>query len=112
MIAPGLRLFADYLTERTALLPRARLGPRKKLIGKNTQESVEAGVNGGYEGMLIHLIESAAKEAGFRRAKLIVTGGDGKLFASRLPLFHVLEEILPMRGLSLLERFNSQWHVR
>lgn len=107
MIAPGLQLFSDYLKERTALLPSARLGPVTRVIGRNTGESVDAGVNAGYEGMLAHLIREAAREAGFRKPKLIVTGGDGKLFASRLPLFHALDEILPMRGLALLDRFNS-----
>jgi len=75
IIVPGIRLSAESLFQKTALLPKisAIKGPRT-LIGKETQESILSGIFYGYGSMCCGLIDRIAKKIS-GRPKVIVTGG-------------------------------------
>lgn len=75
IIVPGLRLSAEALFQKTALLPRIEIVkiPRH-LIGKDTRESILSGLFHGYGALCSGLIDKIA--GGFRvRPKVVVTGG-------------------------------------
>lgn len=75
IIVPGIRLSAESLYKKTALLPKinAIKGP-KALIGRDTQESILSGLFFGYGSMCCGLIDSLAKDLK-GNPKVIVTGG-------------------------------------
>ena len=79
IIVSGIRLSAESLFQKTALLPKlsAIKGPRA-LIGKNTQESILSGIFFGYGSMCCGLIEHIEQEIK-GNPKVIVTGGYTRL---------------------------------
>ncbi|MFH0754741.1 MAG: type III pantothenate kinase [Candidatus Omnitrophota bacterium] len=73
-IIPGIRLSTEALFEKTALLPRVRIVPPRRVIGRSTEESIQSGIFHGYgalcDGMVIRLgIEMNCDP------KVIMTGG-------------------------------------
>ena len=75
IIVPGIRLSAESLNKKTALLPNIHSikGPRS-LIGKDTQESILSGLFNGYGSMCNGLIDRISKKIS-GRPKIIITGG-------------------------------------
>ena len=75
IIIPGIRLSAESLFQKTALLPRVEsIKAPRQLIGKDTKESILSGLFFGYGAMscgLIDLISQRLK----RKANVIITGG-------------------------------------
>ena len=75
IIIPGLRLSAESLFQKTALLPRIdTIRAPRSLIGKDTTESILSGLFNGYGAMCRGLIEQITS-AMPRRPKVIITGG-------------------------------------
>lgn len=81
-IAPGLESAAHALRAAAAQLPEVKLEMPRRAIGKNTSQSVQAGVVLGYEGLVDRLIElmrsemAAADPAIGNAAPVIGTGDD------------------------------------
>ena len=79
IIIPGLRLSAESLFQKTALLPRVdTIRAPRSLIGKDTQESILSGLFNGYGAMCRGLIDRIAGTMP-RRPKVIITGGHTRL---------------------------------
>ena len=75
IIIPGLRLSAESLFQKTALLPRIdNIRAPRSLIGKDTAESILSGLFNGYGAMCRGLIDQIAGTMS-RRPKVIITGG-------------------------------------
>ena len=49
-IGPGLQVSLDALVSRTAMLPRVELQMPQTVLGRNTEEQIQAGVVAGYVG--------------------------------------------------------------
>ncbi len=82
VIAPGVRMSADALHSRTALLPEVNPEPIRRVIGKNTVACMQSGLYHGTIAMVEGLVARVKKE--HRRAKrVIATGGDAGLIARR-----------------------------
>jgi type III pantothenate kinase len=73
VIAPGVNLFADSLSRRTARLPRIGLEPPPRAIGRSTVEALRSGIVLGHTSMVDGLLERVCGELGERRA--VATGG-------------------------------------
>ena len=73
-IIPGLRLSAQALFEKTALLPRVRIEEPRKVIGRSTEESIQSGIFHGYGALCDGMVERLGEEMGCR-LKVIMTGG-------------------------------------
>ena len=74
IIVPGIRLSADTLFQKAALLPLVRIQPAGALIGRDTKESILSGLFHGYGAMLKGLIAQIKSEIK-GTPKVIVTGG-------------------------------------
>ena len=74
IIVPGIRLSAESLFHKTALIPRIDIVKPGPLIGKDTQQSVLSGMFYGYGAMSRGLITLLTKELK-AKPKVIVTGG-------------------------------------
>lgn len=79
IIVSGIRLSADSLFQKTALLPKIGVikGPHA-LIGKDTRGSILSGIFFGYGAMCCGLIDQIAKKIK-GKPKVIVTGGYTRL---------------------------------
>lgn len=83
IIIPGIRLSAESLFLKTALLPNIHNIRRpKKIVGKSTEESILSGIFYGYGAMCTGLIQTLKdkpygklKRKALKRAKIILTGG-------------------------------------
>ena len=96
-IAPGLDSAAAALRERAAQLPQVRLDSPGRAIGRNTAESVRAGIVIGWAGLVDRLTETMSVELGYpsRKVALVGTG------ESSIP------EVLPHRGFDLYEPYMA-----
>ncbi len=61
-IVPGLRLSAEALFEKTALLPRIHLNEPGRAIGRSTEESIQSGLFHGFGALCDGMILRISKE--------------------------------------------------
>lgn len=74
-IVPGINMSAESLFQKTALLPNVEhMKSPKKLIGKNTEESILSGLFFGYGALCNGMIDMIAKKIGGNPV-VVVTGG-------------------------------------
>jgi type III pantothenate kinase len=101
IIAPGLAALADYLHEKTALLPRVKLRQPRRAIGRSTEEAILIGVVCGYRGLVRELLKAIRRELGGRRVPVVATGGCARLVAAGLPEIKAVVPELTLTGLRL-----------
>ncbi len=101
-IIPGIRLSAEALFEKTALLPRVRIAAPKHVIGRSTEESIQSGLFHGYGALCDGMVGRLSEEMGCR-PRVIITGGYagllGKFMRSRIT---AVDEDLIFKGMGLL----------
>jgi len=73
VIAPGLPMMFDYLSERTALLPHVEAADVVGAVGKSTEEAMQIGARAGYRGMVKGVLDDICAEIG--ECSLCATGG-------------------------------------
>jgi len=102
VIAPGLGLMADYLHDRTALLPHIKVAKPARAVGRSTREAMLSGAVNGYRGLVKEILARIrAEEFRGRRPVVVATGGDAPLIGEGLPLFDAIDPLLTLRGLLL-----------
>lgn len=107
-IAPGWSAFADTLSSRTALLPRVAAKKTNRHIGRNTREALAAGLSGGYAAMVAHLIARMKKEAGVKKLRLVLTGGDAGKVTKIVSWKSVSDPLLTLRGIAILAKGTAR----
>ncbi|MDC0240020.1 type III pantothenate kinase [Candidatus Pelagibacter sp.] len=79
IIAPGVRLSLNTLSDKATLIPKIDLKQIKNVIGNNTISAVRSGFFWGYAGLIDNIINLIKKE--IRKSfKVIITGGFSDLF--------------------------------
>ncbi|MCL4396397.1 MAG: type III pantothenate kinase [Chloroflexi bacterium] len=108
-IAPGLTIAADALFSHAAQLPRIELVPpaSKSPIGKNTVNSVQAGLIYGYVGLVEGMIARVKQELG-ARARVVGTGEMVELIAPETKAIDVVDDCLTLKGLRMIYEMNAQ----
>ena len=102
VITPGMRVFQDYLAERTALLPRIRMSRPERVVGKSTRDAMRSGAYYGYRGLVKEILAEIQTELGAKRLAIIATGGDSKLFQNEADLFDIHDPDLSFKGMSVV----------
>ncbi|MBI3943109.1 MAG: type III pantothenate kinase [Chloroflexi bacterium] len=105
-IAPGIGVSVDALVGHTAKLPRIELVMVSRAIGRNTVESMQAGVMLGYVGLVEGLVSRIDAELG-GGSKVIATGEWGAVIATQTHIFHAIEQKLTLEGLRLIYNLNT-----
>ena len=102
VIAPGFPLMRDYLFERTAKLPRMKIGSGKApKIGRSTEEAMRFGALVGYRGMVREIVAELRKN--FKcDFKLVATGGFAKWVLRDLDLPFTIDPTLTLYGAGLI----------
>ena len=102
VIAPGFPLMRDYLFERTAKLPRMKLGTgRAPKIGRSTEEAMRFGALVGYRGMVREIV-TTLKTNFKENFKLVATGGFAKWVLGGLDLDFTIDSTLTLFGAGLI----------
>ena len=102
VIAPGFPLMRDYLFERTAKLPRMKIGSGKApKIGRSTEEAMRFGALVGYRGMVREIVAQLRRN--FKcDFKLVATGGFAKWVLKDLDLPFAIDPTLTLYGAGLV----------
>ncbi len=105
-ISPGVGIKFRSLNTYTANLPLVEIKKQPELIGQNTAESIQSGVVNGTLAEIESLIELFNERAG--ELKVILTGGDASLFASRIKATNRVIPELVLIGLNRILLYNER----
>jgi type III pantothenate kinase len=106
-IAPGLGIASEALFIRASKLPRVELKRPKRVVGKNTVQSMQAGIVFGYVGLTDEIV-LRMKEEVKTNPRVIATGGLAPLIASESKTIEEVDEFLTLEGLRLLYELNRK----
>ena len=98
VIAPGVKLSLNTLTDKASLIPILNLKKTNKVIGSNTINAVRAGFFWGYTGLIDNIINLIKKETK-KSFKIIITGGFSNLFKNSINTKAVLNKDITIKGL-------------
>ncbi len=108
-IAPGIAISAEALYTRAAKLPKVELTRPKFAIGRNTVESMQAGIVFGYAGQVDELVNRIKKELG-GEARVIATGGLASLVVPETRTIEKIDQWLTLEGLLMIYEMNADGH--
>jgi type III pantothenate kinase len=98
VIAPGVKLSLDTLTDKATQIPKISLKKTNKIVGLNTISAVRAGFFWGYEGLIDNIINLIKKETKMS-FKIIITGGFSNLFKNSTKTKVTLNKDITINGL-------------
>ena len=107
VIAPGFPLMRDYLYERTAKLPRMKLGGRCPKIGRSTEEAMRFGALVGYRGTVRQIVPQLSAEPK-TSLRLVATGGFAKWVLKGLDMDFAVDPTLTLHGAGLLAELRIE----
>ncbi len=105
-ILPGVAISLDALFNRTAKLPQIELSLPKRVIGKNTVESMQSGIVYGVIGQVNELVRRIKEELG-QESKVVATGGLASVIGPLCPVVDGVDPLLTLEGLRLIYELNS-----
>ena len=83
IIAPGIKISLNTLSDKASLIPKINLKQIKKVIGIDTISAVRSGFFWGYAGLIDNIVNLIKKETG-KPFKLVITGGFSDLFKNSI----------------------------
>ena len=98
IIAPGVRLSLNTLSDKATLIPKIDLKKINKVIGKNTISAVRSGFFWGYAGLIDNIINLIKKETR-KSFKVIITGGFSNLFKNSIKTKASHNQDITIKGL-------------
>ena len=101
VIAPGIKLSIQNLSNSTALLPEFKLKSDQKNYGKNTKEALNAGFIWGYEGLINNIIKKINLKDKMKY-KIILTGGYANFFKNKIKSKTIVDQNITIKGISLV----------
>jgi type III pantothenate kinase len=96
----------EYMFDHTALLPRIDLEEPKSVIGKSTEEAMQAGAVLGYRGLVKDILTAIVDELGCEAPPVVATGGYANLIASGIAAIHLVHNNLTLEGLRIIGGLN------
>ncbi len=105
LIFPGLSISMEALFTKAARLQRVELIEPIKVIGANTEESMQAGAVYGFASLVDGIVEKIQKEIG-NEAMVIATGGQAGLIAKYSLAIKECCPLLTLEGLKIIYENN------
>lgn len=101
-ISPGIMISAEALFRKASKLPRVEIfSPPGRAIGKDTTESIQAGIIFGYAGLVDGMVHRFTAEME-TPTKIIATGGLAPLMAGVCNTIEVVDQALTLEGLRII----------
>jgi len=107
VIAPGIGISSEALFQRTSKLPRVEIVKPKRVIGKNTIQSMQSGIFFGYVGLVDGIVRRMKEEVR-SNPKVIATGGLAALIGSESETIEEVDEFLTLEGLRIVYQRNEK----
>lgn len=101
VIAPGLGISAEALFERAARLVHVDVREPQRVIGRNSQESMQSGLFYGYASLVEGVVQRIRDELG-TPAPVVATGGLARVFEGQLGFLEAVDPGLTLEGLRLI----------
>lgn len=98
VIAPGISISLNTLSDKATLIPKINLKKIKKIVGIDTISAVRSGFFWGYAGLIDNIVKLIKKETG-KSFKLIITGGFSDLFKSSIKTKLIQNKDITINGL-------------
>jgi type III pantothenate kinase len=107
IIAPGVEISLNALTERAAKLPQVELTEPERLIGRTTLEAIQSGVIYGFASQIDGIVERMRDELG-DEMQVIATGGLSSHIVPFCESVELTDDMLTLVGLRLIYERNSR----
>ena len=98
IIAPGIRISLNTLSDKASLIPKIDLKNIKKVIGKDTVSAVRSGFFWGYTGLIDNIVKLIKKETR-KSFDVVITGGFSKLLENSIKTKVVINKDITLKGL-------------
>ncbi len=98
IIAPGIKLSLNILSDRASLIPKINLKKINKVVGKDTLTAVRSGFFWGYAGLIDNIINLIKKETG-KSFRVVITGGFSSLFKKSIRTKVIQNKDITIKGL-------------
>ena len=98
IIAPGIKLSLNTLSDKASMIPNINLKKIKKVIGNDTITAVRSGFFWGYAGLIDNIVNLIKKD--IRKSfKVIITGGFSSLFKNPIKTKVFEDKDITLKGL-------------
>ena len=98
IIAPGIKLSLNTLSDRASLIPKINLKNIKKVIGVDTVSAVRSGFFWGYAGLIDNIVNLIKKESK-KSFNIVITGGFSNLFKNSIKTKVIQDKDITIKGL-------------
>ncbi len=98
VIAPGISISLNTLTDKASMIPKINLKKIKKVIGIDTNSAVRSGFFWGYAGLIDNIINLIKKETR-KSYKVVITGGFSDLFKKSIKTKVIENKNITVNGL-------------
>ncbi|KMZ54418.1 type III pantothenate kinase [Dorea sp. D27] len=106
--APGIRTSAQALWGEAAMLPAIEIKKPDSIMAKETISSMQAGLVYGQIGQTEYIVNKIKEESGYADAKVVATGGLGKLIATETDVIDIYDSQLTLKGLRIIYEKNRK----
>ena len=106
--APGIETAGRSLWGGAAMLPAIEIRKPSSILAKETVSSMQAGLVYGAVGQTEYILQKMKEESGYLEAKVVATGGLGKIIARETKSIDVYDPELTLNGLRLIFDKNKR----
>ena len=106
--APGIETAAHSLWGGAAMLPAIEIKKPRSILAKETISSMQAGLIYGAIGQTEYIVKKIKEESGYKDAKVIATGGLGKIIAAETDSIDIYSKNLTLNGLRIIYNKNKR----
>ncbi len=106
--APGIETAGRSLWGGAAMLPAIEIRKPSSILAKETISSMQAGLVYGAIGQTEYIVRRMKKESGHENAKVVATGGLGRIIAEETDVIDVYDPDLTLTGLRLIYEKNRK----
>ncbi|MBD1158990.1 type III pantothenate kinase [Pelagibacterales bacterium SAG-MED19] len=98
IIAPGIKISLNTLSDKATLIPKINLKKINKVIGIDTISAVRSGFFWGYAGLIDNIVNLIKRETR-KSFKLVITGGFSDLFKNSIKIKFKQNKDITIKGL-------------